>query len=138
MTMLCSDRLFSGSRASRGCHNRVNPTSHTHVWIDIYIYLSIYIYICIHIGIEGAPCAYVRDSTSMMLCMHPRDTSPHQDSAGTAPSGTPPRFGCTPLKPTHSIRLERITTAALRRASSCNTFIYIHTVEERPPPHGIP
>jgi len=26
----------------------------------------------------------------MMICLPPRDTSPHQDSAGTAPSGTPP------------------------------------------------
>ena len=25
-----------------------------------------------------------------MLCIPPRDTSPHQDSAGTAPSGKPP------------------------------------------------
>ena len=26
----------------------------------------------------------------MKICIPPRDTSPHQDSAGTAPSGTPP------------------------------------------------
>jgi len=26
----------------------------------------------------------------MMICLPPRDTSPRQDSAGTAPSGTPP------------------------------------------------
>jgi len=32
----------------------------------------------------------------MMISMPPRDTSPHQDSAGAAPSGTPPPAQLSP------------------------------------------
>jgi len=45
---------------------------------------------CNELGLTGLVTGQPFPIESMMICLPPRDTSPHQDSTGTAPSGTPP------------------------------------------------
>jgi len=44
----------------------------------------------IYLYMRGCKYKCVCDVQYLLICIPPRDTSPHQDSAGTAPSGTPP------------------------------------------------
>ena len=128
-----------------------------YIYIYVYIYVYVYIYIYIELtrnalerslpdyepgtsrahwkhfvcGAAGGVCVQVRVTLSIYLsifnCLPPRDTSPHQDSTGTAPSGTPPPAQPPPPPQTWGTQSHSAPTLLERPISFSSLCIYLPT-----------